>query len=241
MSCTYHIERLSHSRGRGDARFELSVPSLRVERGARVALVGPSGCGKSTLLDILALILVPSGVACFQVGDEAGRSVDVTALLGRRDHSALASLRNRSTGYVLQTGGLLPFLTVAANIALPCDLLGRPDEGRVERIATRLEIARHLGKKPGELSVGERQRVAIARALVHEPQVVLADEPTAALDPDSADLVMRLLVELAEESGTTVVIASHDWERVDRFGLMRVTPVLQRVDDRSGVQATFAH
>ena len=241
MSCTYHIERLSHSRGRGEARFELSVPSLRVARGARIALVGPSGCGKSTLLDILALILLPGGVERFQVGDGAGGSIDVTPLLGRRDHSALAGLRNRNTGYVLQTGGLLPFLTVAANIALPCDLLGRPDGGRVERIATRLRIDCHLAKKPGALSVGERQRVAIARALVHEPQVVLADEPTAALDPESADLVMRLLVDLAEESGTTVIMASHDWDRVDRFGLIRVQPVLQRADGGSGVQATFAH
>jgi putative ABC transport system ATP-binding protein len=112
---------------------------------------------------------------------------------------------------VLQTGGLLPFLTARENIALSCRLLGTDPAGIIERLAERLGIAAQLDKHPGQLSVGERQRVAIARAMAHRPSVLLADEPTASVDPVNAAAILDLLLELVRQAGVTAVIASHDW------------------------------
>ncbi|MEI7609460.1 MAG: ATP-binding cassette domain-containing protein [Rhodospirillaceae bacterium] len=202
----------------GGQRFELHVPQFQAGAGDRIALVGPSGCGKSTLLDLLALLSLPEAVKRFRFDPAPETGEDLAPLFRAGDLSALAALRKRHMGYVLQTGGLLPYLTIAGNIGLPRRLLGLGDDGSVERLAAVLGISGHLGKFPAALSVGERQRAAIARALAHRPAVVLADEPTAALDPENSDLVMGMLVELAEEFGTTVIVVSHDRERVARFG-----------------------
>ncbi len=150
-------------------------------------------------------------------------TVDLVATSLRRDaQDRFARLRRQHIGYVLQTGGLVPFLTVYGNLKAPRRLAGLADSGHGVVLAERLGIAAHMDKYPGELSVGERQRAAIARALVHEPAVVIADEPTAALDPENSDRVMALFVELAEECGTTLLVASHDRERVAEFGFRTV-------------------
>jgi putative ABC transport system ATP-binding protein len=230
------VEGLRLTRGEGASAFTLSVPSFAVEPGSRVALVGASGCGKSTLLDALALVLLPNQLDHMWLTTRGVR-VDVRRTIAGRRHGQLALLRRSFYGYVLQTGGLLPFLTVGDNIALPCRLLRRSHRERLGHLARHLGIERHLRKYPSQLSVGERQRVAIARALIHQPPLVLADEPTAALDPDSSDRVMGLLVELAEADGITVIVASHDHQRVDRFGFRRVTPSLSRGED--GITSTF--
>lgn len=198
--------------------FELRVDHLDIEAGSRLALIGPSGCGKSTLLDILALVLIPDQVGGFYFTLPGGNPIDLKPLMEQRDLDQLGELRRVYTGYVLQTGGLLPFTTVRVNIGLPLLLLGRPARPTVEQIASALGIAAQLDKKPAELSVGERQRAAIARALVHRPLLVLADEPTAALDPARSDAVMQLFVELADAIGSTLIVASHDVARVARFG-----------------------
>jgi putative ABC transport system ATP-binding protein len=200
------------------AAFELRVDHLDIEAGSRLALIGPSGCGKSTLLDILALVLIPDQVGSFYFTSPDGSPIDLKPLLERQDLDRLGELRRAYAGYVLQTGGLLPFTTVRVNIGLPLLLLGRPAHPAVEQIASALGIAAQLDKKPAELSAGERQRVAIARALVHRPLLVLADEPTAALDPARSDAVMRLFVELADAIGSTLIVASHDVARIARFG-----------------------
>jgi putative ABC transport system ATP-binding protein len=130
---------------------------------------------------------------------------------------------------VPQTGGLFAFLRVRDNIALPRRLLGLKDDGTVGHLAERLGVADHLRKKPSALSVGQRQRVAIARALAHGPALVLADEPTASVDPATADIVMALLLEQAALNGAAVVIASHDWTRLQKLGLPRLHPRIERI------------
>jgi putative ABC transport system ATP-binding protein len=129
---------------------------------------------------------------------------------------------------VPQTGGLFAFLRVRDNIALPRRLLGMKDDGTVEHLAERLGVADQLLKKPSALSVGQRQRVAIARALAHGPALVLADEPTASVDPATADTVMALLLEQAAQNGAAVIVASHDWVRIKQLGLPRLHPRIER-------------
>ena len=194
------------------AGFELSVPELRIRPGEVVVLRGESGSGKSTLLDMLALALRPDSAAAFSFHPENRAPTDLMALWRRDDLDALGRLRGVHIGYVLQTGGLLPFLTARENIVLSCRLLGRDPGTLIDRLAERLGIGPQLDKRPSQLSVGERQRVAIARAMAHRPSVVLADEPTASVDPVNAAAILELLLELVHQSGVTAIIASHDWQ-----------------------------
>jgi len=210
-------------RGNGLPGFAVELDQFTLLRGEAVAITGPSGCGKSTLLDLIGLVLRPNRVERFVFCDDGATPCDVAAAWasGRQDH--LARARARGIGYVLQTGGLLPFLSVRDNLRLSRDLLGLgPDPAGEERLVTTLGLAPLLGKRPGMLSIGERQRVAIARALAHTPPLVLADEPTAALDPLQSAEVMRLLLALAAELGVGVVVVSHDWDLLARFGLRRI-------------------
>ncbi len=202
------------TRGHGPQRYSMVVEQLRLGAGQQYALVGPSGCGKSTLLDLLALVAAPQQAAHFRFCD-----TDVARLWQDGHHDKLADLRSRHLGYVLQTGGLLGFTTVRANINLPRALLGLPEDGTIEHLAERLGISDHLGKKPAQLSVGQRQRVSCARALAHAPRLLLADEPTASLDPINAERVMQLLLAQAGEQGATRVIATHDEQLARRCGL----------------------
>jgi putative ABC transport system ATP-binding protein len=110
----------------------------------------------------------------------------------------------------------------------------------VEPLAERLGITRHLDKLPRQLSVGERQRVAVARAMAHRPAVVIADEPTASLDPINADEIMKLFIRLADESGVTLIVATHDWERVERLGLRKLTFDLAQEPGNGPVRASVS-
>jgi len=211
--------------------------SLQIREGEFVALVGPSGCGKSTLIDLLALALSPDDALRFDLRPAGGEAWLDVAAAWRRAPQRLAQARAATCGYVLQTGGLLPFLDVAGNIALPAEIAGRAEPERIGALAARLGIAELLGEKPERLSVGQRQRVAIARALVHRPPLVLADEPTAALDPANAEIVMRLLLELVVQEGAALVLATHDRALADAFGLPLGRFEL-RADERETV-ATF--
>lgn len=222
----YSLRHVEKQRPGSDA-FRLSLDALDVVRGDLLALVGPSGCGKSTALDLLAGILRPDRGRRFDLTPREGEpTLDMLALwqAGRKDR--LADMRLRHLGYVLQVGGLLPFLSARENILLPCRALGGPAAATdtVRELAERLHIDRLLHHYPATLSVGERQRVAIARALAHGPSILLADEPTAALDPRHARLVLGLLAELARERGVTVIMVSHapDMAVEAGFRLVRV-------------------
>ncbi|WP_295458279.1 ATP-binding cassette domain-containing protein [uncultured Thiodictyon sp.] len=208
----YRCQELVKRRAGGGTTFELLVPELRIAPGEVVVLRGPSGCGKSTLLDMLALALRPDQAKGFSFRPEQRDATDLWRLWAHSDLDGLGQLRGRHIGYVLQTGGLLSFLTARENIALSCRLLGYDARGLVEQLAERLDISAQLDKRPGQLSVGERQRVAIARALAHRPVVVLADEPTASVDPLNAKRILDLFLELVRQSGTCAIIASHDWQ-----------------------------
>ncbi|MGU9823153.1 ABC transporter ATP-binding protein [Pseudomonas sp. LF090] len=228
-----NLSAVHKSRGVGSQRYSLVIPALALRAGEQLAIVGPSGCGKSTLLDLLALVLAPDQVGRFEFDH-----VDVGALWRADQQSTLAALRSTHLGYVLQTGGLLGFLDVRSNIALSRQLLGLKDDGSVARLAEQLEISDQLGKKPTALSVGQRQRVSCARALAHAPQLVLADEPTASLDPLNAERVMQALLAQAREHRAACVIATHD-EPLARASGLQVRRISCRRDTDGGVTATL--
>lgn len=204
---------LSKSRG---AAYRLEIPEMSVRPGDRLMLLGDSGSGKSTALDMLAMVLRPDDGGRFIW--QPGRSdTDLMSLWQRRRGDVLGRLRLANLGYVLQTGGLLPFLTVRENILLPAEMKKIPGPERNSRLEELFGILKigHLAKKyPARVSVGERQRCAIARAVIHDPPLILADEPTASLDPPTADLVFDLLLKLSQKSA--LVLATHDRQRAAR-------------------------
>lgn len=211
----------------------VALDRLSLPTGTLAALVGPSGCGKSTALDLIAATLRPDRIERLAVAGQ-----DLGALWQQDDVSALTAWRAKSIGYVLQTGGLLPALTVRENIRLSRRLLGMSGPGPEARIADRLGIAPLLDRYPASLSIGERQRAAIARALVHEPALVLADEPTAALDPARGGEVMGLLVELTRERGASLLIVTHDAALAERTGLSLIA--CQTQPGRTSIAAEMA-
>lgn len=210
------LQGLVKIRSQSESVFELHVPDFEVRPGQMVAVIGESGCGKSTLLDVLALVMAPTRVAMFEInpaGPDAAR--DVAALWARADEDALSALRRDLFGYVLQTGGLLPFLTVRRNIGLPARIKGGDiPAARVEALAERLGLGGCLDRMPSALSIGQRQRAAILRALVHQPRLVLADEPTAAVDKARARSIMDDMRRLAREESVAVVVVTHDVDLV---------------------------
>jgi putative ABC transport system ATP-binding protein len=212
------IRNLHVTRRAGAYAFRLEVPALALAQGAALALLGKSGSGKSTMLDLLALALPPDGAERFGFAPDGTAAIDLSAPW--RGSTAIQDrTRAHHIGYVLQTGGLLPFLSVRRNIALPAEIAGRPAPDRVELLARRLGVAHHLDRMPHALSVGERQRVAIARALVHQPPLVLADEPTSALDPSLAVEVMDLLLAETRAEGAALIVATHDHDAAERLRL----------------------
>ncbi|MDV9031527.1 ABC transporter ATP-binding protein [Pseudomonas sp. RAC1] len=232
-----NVQGVRKTRGQGAQRYSLEIGELHLAAGAQVALVGPSGCGKSTLLDLLALVLAPDAAERFSL-EVDGAAQDIAGLWRARQLDRLAALRSRHLGYVLQAGGLLGFLDVRGNIRLPRQLLGLADDGGVERLAAALDVSDQLDKRPADLSLGQRQRVSCARALVHAPTLLLADEPTAALDPLNAERVMQLLLRQAEAHRVTCVIATHD-ETLARNAGLRVLRMQCRRDADGGVTTTL--
>lgn len=213
----------------GGTEFRLTVSSLDIQAGAKLAFIGESGSGKSTLLELLAMILRPSASDRFDFRPDTDRH-NVMAAWNSADVDRLSDLRSRHIGYVLQYGGLLPYLTVRENINLSRRLLQQDIGETASRWAERLNIAGQLGKLPAELSVGQRQRVAIARALAHEPSVLIADEPTASVDPLNAERIMQLMVGLVDDLGVTLVVASHAHRLMRSAGLDMIDHHVDAVD-----------
>lgn len=189
----------------GSAAPVLNVSALDVADAEQLSLIGGSGSGKTTLLHIIAGILTAdTGSITFTL---PGETVDIATLReSARDH-----FRGRRLGYVFQTHHLLPAFTAVENVLLGMSFTGRrPDRPWAEHLLERVGLKDRLSYKPGKLSIGQQQRVAVARALANRPALVLADEPTGALDPKNASQVLELMRQLCGEIKAMMVIVTHD-------------------------------
>ena len=232
------IENLRFRRGTGEQTFGIEIPGLRLERGEMLAVTGESGSGKSTVLELLGLVAQPDPGGRFELNHVDGSRSNIRDLWQRKDRRQLARIRARSIGFVLQTGGLLPYLSVCDNVLINRRLLGLPlQTPAIDDLVERLEIGNLLGKKPGQLSIGQQQRVSIGRALAHAPALLLADEPTSALDPRLADQVMDLLIDLVHRLRVTAIVATHEVKRVQALGLreLKASPC----DPAAGYRSAF--
>jgi putative ABC transport system ATP-binding protein len=235
----YSLKNVVKQRIVENAGFRLCIPSLEIEAGENIALVGSSGCGKSTLMDMLALILRPDESDQFGISPVDGKSDKVDKLWQVNNQDRLAQVRRQHIGYVLQSGGLLPYLTVRENIELPRKLLNLADDDSISSVSRVLGIHRQLDKLPGLLSAGERQRAAFARALSHRPSILLADEPTAALDPITARKIMAVVMELIKGLKITLITASHDWAHVYKMDLRILDQEAGPIEQGRIYQSTF--
>ena len=186
---------------------------LEVEEGEYLVIMGPSGSGKSTLMNIIGCLDVPSSGEYYLDGED----------VSGKNENQLADLRNRTIGFVFQTFHLLPKETALSNVALPLLYAGVPKEERMVRAKEALEkmgMGDRLDFFPNQLSGGQKQRVAIARAMVNHPKILLADEPTGALDTTSGFQIMELFTELNKE-GVTIIMITHEPEIAD-FGKRKI-------------------
>jgi ABC-type lipoprotein export system ATPase subunit len=210
---------------RGVTKWYESAPERRIldgldlvmGAGERFAIVGPSGCGKSTLLNLLGTLDAPSEGRVIVDGiDTAGLSED-----------AVARIRSEKIGFIFQMHHLLPQCTALENALVPTLALAkRPNPtaaaDRAKRLFDRVGLGDKLDRLPSQLSGGERQRVAIVRSLINSPRLLLADEPTGALDEDNAKRLMELLAELNESEGLALIVVTHDRALAATLGSVRV-------------------
>ncbi len=210
----------------GSAQPAVDGLTLEIVRGEAVAVMGPSGSGKSTLLNLIAGLDRPtSGTVSV-----AGQRID------RLSETGIARCRTRQIGMIFQFFNLLDDLTVADNVLLPAQLAGMSRaraRARVGELLAMLHIERHQDAYPGRLSGGERQRVAIARALVNRPALLLADEPTGALDTTTGEEIGELLLEL-NRSGQTLVMVTHNPDLATRYTHRAVRLIDGRIDEHTG-------
>ncbi len=199
---TYHLGQTTVQALRG--------VSLDVAPGELLAICGPSGSGKTTLLNMIGLIDRPdSGRVLLDGQDVGGFSPD-----------RMAALRNRNIGFIFQSFNLMPVLTAYENVLLPLQIrgrIGRAEREKARALLAEVGLAEHLDARPDRMSGGQRQRVAIARALVTDPQLVIADEPTANLDTDTSFKVLALIGRLNRTLGITFVFSTHDSRVTDHM------------------------
>ncbi|GMU52520.1 MAG: ABC transporter ATP-binding protein [Candidatus Xenobia bacterium] len=186
----------------GRLRPVLKAASLSVQAGQFVVLLGKSGSGKSTLLNLVSGIDLP----------DAGRIEVLGTRLGELDDRSRTLWRRRHVGFVFQFFNLIPTLTVEENVALPLELNHSRGFEAVGELLARVGLADRAHSFPERLSGGEQQRVALARALAHDPELILADEPTGNLDDETGESVLGLLGELLRERGKTLLVATHSQE-----------------------------
>ena len=180
----------------------LDGANVTIQKGDFVSLVGPSGSGKSTLLLMLGGMLSPT----------SGKVLLNGVSMYEMSSDQRAALRKTSMGFVFQTFNLVPYLTALENVKLPLYLAGvKPEEqdGRAIELLERVGLGNRVDHKPSELSIGQQQRVALARMLANDPQVILADEPTGNLDPETASQMMDYLEQFNRE-GKTIIMVTHD-------------------------------
>src|SRR5512140_3385372 len=207
--------------------------SFEVHAGEFVAVVGPSGSGKTTLLSVLAALLSPTSGQVFIDGQE----------LSRMNERERVKLRRSRIGFTFQSNNLIPYLTAQENVEFMLrlnGLRGRDGRSRPEELLARLGLGHRLHNLPAQLSGGEQQRVAIARALIHDPALVLADEPTAALDTQRAFQVVETFANLIHEQNRTGIMVTHDLRMckyVDRVLQMRDGRIVQEYTARQDIEA----
>jgi len=223
----------SYSLGNEDV-LVLNGIDLKINRGEFISIMGPSGSGKSTLMNIIGFLDRPTEGTYFLNGKE---------VLQYKEHE-LAKIRNRTIGFVFQQFNLLPRLNALKNVELPMIYAGIKKKEREERAKEALEkvgLADRMQHLPNELSGGQKQRVAIARAIVNEPDLILADEPTGALDTKTSGQIMELFAMLNKEDGTTVIVVTHE-EEVARYAnrliLIRDGYIVQDNDQRNRGEIT---
>ncbi|MCC7084774.1 MAG: ABC transporter ATP-binding protein [Pirellulales bacterium] len=207
----FRLQKISKRYHRGSAEIVALRPtSFEVGVGEFIAVVGPSGSGKTTLLSILGGMLAPSDGKLWLDGQSL---YDATA-------GARAAIRQRQIGFVFQTFNLVPYLTALENVKAPLMLAGVPSDKQQEiaaQLLVRVGLTTRFDHKPSELSVGQQQRVALARTLANDPKVILADEPTGNLDPQTREQVLEFLEEFSRD-GRTVVMVTHDPAAAARAG-----------------------
>jgi lipoprotein-releasing system ATP-binding protein len=186
---------------------------MEIQEGESAAIIGPSGSGKSTLLNIIGTLDRPTRGQVLLEGQD----------LAQLDEARLAAVRNRRIGFIFQAHHLLPQCTVLENVLVPtlvCDdrPLRQSAPERARRLLDRVGLGARLHHRPGQLSGGERQRVAVMRGLINQPRLLLADEPTGALDRAAAEELARLLVELNREERVTLMVATHALDLAAQMG-----------------------
>jgi putative ABC transport system ATP-binding protein len=231
------LRRVSKTYGLGAAEVHaLAGVSLSVDEGGMVAVMGPSGSGKSTLLTIAGSLEEPT----------EGEVLVAGRALSGMSRNARARLRRRTIGYVFQDFNLLPGLTAAENVSLPLELDGMPArKARAAGLAILegLGLAERAGKYPDQLSGGERQRAAIARAMVGERRLLLADEPSGALDSVNGEAVMRLVHDACKRGGMAAVVVTHDAQLAswaDRVVFLRDGRVVDQTAPAPGPESLLA-
>jgi putative ABC transport system ATP-binding protein len=208
------VDRISKHFGEGETRVDaLRNVSLDIYPRQVVALLGPSGSGKTTLLNVIGCILDPSSGSLTLDGELVVRD-------GRWQRGDLRRLRLDKIGFIFQSHNLLPFLDATDNVAIVLQMAGVDSakaRNRAIELLNYLEVGHRRNAMPAKLSGGEAQRVAIARALANQPRIILADEPTAALDSKRAQIVMDLLRKLAVDQDAAIIAVTHDEKIFDRF------------------------
>lgn len=216
-----------------DRTFELVIDRIALSSGDILAVSGPSGSGKSTLLEVIGTVTPPDTVERFDIVVD-GDLIDLAAIISHGSASRRAAVRAAYFGFILQTGGLIPYLTVGENILLAQELARKPDPDYAHSICSTLGIDGLMQSYPASLSVGQRQRAAIARALAPRPALILADEPTAALDPPNKVTVIECFIRLATDANTAVLIASHETELLTAHGISGVRIETNLVPSQNG-------
>jgi putative ABC transport system ATP-binding protein len=225
-----HCRGVTKTYGTGDARVKaLRGIDLDVRRGELLMLVGPSGCGKTTLISVIAAILSQDSGNCEVLGQD---------LMGM-DQNERTRFRGVSIGFVFQLFNLLPALNAVENVSIPLLINGMPRksaETRASEILVEVDLGTRLSALPAQLSGGQQQRVAIARALVHDPKLIVCDEPTSSLDHETGRSVMNILRGIAKSPDRALIVVTHDpriFEFADRIAHMDDGKIIEIIDQQN--------
>ena len=225
-----HCRGVTKTYGTGDARvMALRGIDLDVRRGELLMLVGPSGCGKTTLISVIAAILKQDSGNCEVLGQ------DLTSM----DQNERTRFRGVSIGFVFQLFNLLPALNAVENVSVPLLINGvsrKNAETRASEILAEVDLGTRLGALPTQLSGGQQQRVAIARALVHDPKLIVCDEPTSSLDHETGRSVMNVLRGIAKSPDRALIVVTHDpriFEFADRIAHMDDGRIIEVIDQKN--------